>query len=176
MKNTYLIPYTALFIALFTALSYISIPFFPVPFTLQTLAVLLASAVMKRYAVYPAILYLLLGILGLPVFHNGMAGIGILCGPTGGYLVGFIPAACIVGICYEQTKFIIRVFGLIAGVILILLCGTGWLVISSGMEIWTAFLVGFAPFIPGDLIKALLCFVIVQRLEDAGVTLSGRLS
>lgn len=174
MKHTYIIPYSALFIALITAFSYVSIPFFPVPFTLQTLAVLLAGVVMKRYAVYPVVLYIVLGSLGLPVFHNGMAGIGILLGPTGGYLIGFIPAACIAGICYEQNRTIIRVLGLVTGTVLILTCGMGWLILSSGMELWTAFLVGFAPFLPGDLVKVILCVMIARKLEDAGVTLPGR--
>ncbi len=78
------IAYSAAFIGLITLGSWISVPCIPVPFTLQTLFVLLAGAVMKRYAVIPVSLYVILGALGLPLFHNGVAGIGVLLGPTGG--------------------------------------------------------------------------------------------
>ena len=173
MRHTHLIPYSALFIALIAAFSFISIPFFPVPLTLQTLAVLLAGAVMKRYAVYPVTLYIILGILGLPVFHNGMAGIGMLFGPTGGYIIGFIPAVCIVGICYERST-IARAFGLVSGTLIIYLFGISWLIVSTGMDPYAAVLVGLIPFLPGDLIKAFLCFLIAKKIETAGFTLSGR--
>src|SRR5512136_390785 len=95
------IGYSAVFIGLITLGSWISVPWIPVPFTLQTLFVLLAGAVMKRYAVIPVSLYVILGALGLPLFHNGIAGIGVLLGPTGGYLIGFIFAALATGLAYE---------------------------------------------------------------------------
>ncbi len=174
IRHTHLIPYTALFIALIAVFSYISIPFFPVPITLQTLAVLLAGAVMRRYAIYPVTLYILLGVLGLPVFHNGLGGVGLLLGPTGGYLAGFIPAACIAGLCYEQKGTIIRVTGLIIATLIILASGMFWLIISAGMDLWAAAFVGFLPFLPGDLIKAFLCFIIAEKIEAAGVSLPER--
>lgn len=65
---------------------------------------LLAAAVMKRYAVIPVGLYVLLGTLGLPIFHNGTAGIGILLGPTGGFLIGFVVMAGIAGLLFEKQS------------------------------------------------------------------------
>ena len=97
------IAYSAACIGLITLGSWISIPCIPVPFTLQTLFVLLTGMVMKRYAVIPVSLYVILGALGLPLFHNGIAGIGVLLGPTGGYLTGFIVAALITGLAYEHS-------------------------------------------------------------------------
>ena len=94
LRRSRRVAYTAAFIGLITLGGWISVPFVPVPFTLQTFFVLLAAAVMKRDAVIPVTLYVALGALGLPVFHNGIAGFGVLLGPTGGYLLGFIPAAC----------------------------------------------------------------------------------
>ena len=102
LRRSRRVAYTAAFIGLITLGGWISVPFVPVPFTLQTFFVLLAAAVMKREAVIPVTLYVLLGTLGLPVFHNGVAGFGVLLGPTGGYLAGFIPAALIAGIAYES--------------------------------------------------------------------------
>ena len=64
--------------------------FFLIFLTLQTLFILLAGVVMKRYAILPVSLYVILGALGLPVFHSVVTGFGILLGPTGGYLIGFI--------------------------------------------------------------------------------------
>ena len=79
------IAYSAACIGLIALGGWISIPCIPVPFTLQTLFVLLTGAVMKRYGAVPVALYILLGTLGLPLFHNGMTGPGVLLGPTGGY-------------------------------------------------------------------------------------------
>ena len=157
-KKSLLLSYTAVFIALIAAGSWVSVPVPPVPFTLQTMMVLLCAAVMKRYAVIPVMLYLVLGCLNLPVFHNGTAGIGILLGPTGGYFIGFIFAALIAGYLYESEKTVMHVIGLILATIIILLSGTVWLVLSTGMTFMTAMIAGFIPFIIGDSIKLVLAF------------------
>jgi biotin transport system substrate-specific component len=156
---------TAAFTGLIALGSWISIPFVPVPFTLQTLFVLLSGAVMKRYAVFPASLYLLMGILGIPVFHSGTAGIGILLGPTGGYLIGFVPGAFVTGILSERPERTARVLGIILGDGIIFLCGLLWLTISTGLSISTAFLIGVLPFIPGDVVKGYAVWLIGERLE-----------
>jgi len=156
--------YTAAFIGLIAIGSWISIPCIPVPFTLQTLFVLLAGAVMKRYAVIPVFLYVLLGTLGLPLFHNGLAGIGILLGPTGGYLIGFIAAALVTGLAYEQASRPIRICGLAAATILIYACGVAWLMYSLDRGFIPAFMAGAVPFVIGDSIKAAAAWVIADRL------------
>jgi len=137
----------------------------PVPFTLQTFFVLLAAAVMKRDAVIPVTLYVLLGALGLPLFHNGTAGVGILLGPTGGYLIGFIPAALIAGLAYESTSVVARVGGLACAAMLVLLCGVAWLVASTGMPLAAALVLGMAVFIPGEAVKAGAVYVLGQELS-----------
>src|SRR5512136_2185677 len=117
------IGYSAVFIGLITLGSWISVPWVPVPFTLQTLFVLLAGAVMKRAAVIPVSLYVLFGALGLPLFHNGIAGPGVLLGPTGGYLIGFIFAGLVAGLAYEYRSRAIRICGLVAATGVIYLFG-----------------------------------------------------
>lgn len=164
-RRSLFISQTAACVGLIIIGSWISIPFFPVPITLQTLFVLLSGAVMKRYGVIPPALYVLMGAMNLPVFHNGTAGIGILLGPTGGYILGFIPCALLVGLIYEYRSRIWRMAGLVAGDVLILCCGMGWLCISAGLLVWEAFLVGFLPFIAGDLLKAIAAYSIAQRLD-----------
>lgn len=159
-----LIAFTAAFIGLITLGSWISVPCIPVPFTLQTLFVLLAGAVMKRYAVIPVFLYILLGALGLPLFHNGLAGIGVLLGPTGGYLIGFIAAALVTGLSYEHASRPVRVLGLAIATILVYSCGVAWLMYSLDREFIPAFLAGALPFVIGDAVKAAAAYVIADRL------------
>lgn len=158
------IAYSAAFIALIALGSWVSVPFFPVPLTLQTLFVLLAGAVMHRNAVIPVTLYILLGALGLPVFHNGIAGIGILLGPTGGFLIGFIPAALIVGLAYETKNARVHVIGLALASLIIYAFGISWLLYSTGMGIAAALAIGMLPFILGDVIKASAAYIIAQKL------------
>jgi len=158
------IAYTATFIGLITLGGWISVPFVPTPFTLQTFFVLLAGAVMKRDAVIPVALYVLLGALGLPVFHNGVAGIGVLLGPTGGYLIGFIPAALVAGIACESHSPARRILGLAGASVLILLCGVAWLIGSTGMAPSAAFVLGMAIFLPGDAVKTGAAYLVAQHL------------
>lgn len=160
-----IITHTTLFIAMTAVFSWISIPFIPVPITLQTLGVFLTGAVMKRYAAIPMALYLVLGAIGLPVFHNGAAGPGVLLGPTGGFLIGFVPAALLVGLCYEQHGEKIQVAGLALGTLIIYLFGLSWLVLSVPMNLVAAFTAGMLPFIPGDIIKDTAAFLIARRVK-----------
>jgi len=164
LQKSRTIAYSAAFIGLMGLGAWVSIPFFPVPLTLQTLFVLLAGAVMKRYAVIPVSLYVLLGALGLPVFHTGVAGFGILLGPTGGYLIGFIFAALVVGLAYERESVTIRISGLLAGTGIIYVCGVAWLMYSLTIGLIPAVLSGVLPFIPGDLIKIYAAYMIAKRL------------
>jgi biotin transport system substrate-specific component len=158
------IAYTAVFIGLITVGGWISVPFVPSPFTLQTFFVLLAGAVMKRDAVVPVALYVLLGAAGLPVFHNGTSGIGVLLGPTGGYLIGFIVAALLAGLAYESSRPAIHMAGLAAAAVLILACGVVWLVVSTGMAPAVAFILGMLIFLPGDLVKAGAAYLVARHL------------
>jgi biotin transport system substrate-specific component len=158
------IAYSAAFIGLITLGSWISIPCIPVPFTLQTMFVLLAGAVMKRYAVIPVSLYVILGALGLPLFHNGIAGIGVLLGPTGGYLIGFIVAALVTGLAYESPSRPVHICGLVLATLIIYAGGIGWLMYSLDREFIPAFIAGALPFIIGDAIKAGAAYLIAERL------------
>lgn len=159
-----ILAYSGTFIALIAAGSWISIPFPPVPLTLQTLFVLLSGIVMKRYAVIPAALYVLLGAVGLPIYHNGTAGLGVLLGPTGGFLVGFIPAALVAGLAYEHKSPTAQVGGLIAATVLIYSFGVAWLAFSASLSLYQAILVGVVPFAIGDLVKVAAAYTIGKRV------------
>ncbi len=159
-----ILAYSGTFVALIAAGSWISIPLPPVPMTLQTLFVLLAGIVMKRYAVIPVALYVLLGAMSLPIFHNGTAGLGVLLGPTGGFLIGFIPAAFIAGLAYEQESPQYRVAGLVAACTIYLSTGVVWLSYSASIPLLQAILLGVAPFLIGDTLKAAAAYTIGKRV------------
>jgi biotin transport system substrate-specific component len=153
-RRALIIAETAAFIGLISIGSWISIPFLPVPITLQTLFVLLAGIVMRRYAVIPVTLLILFGVMNFPVFHNGASGIGVLLGPTGGYIIGFIPAALLVGLAYEKDSKPVHIAGIFAAEASLYSLGVGWLSLSTGMSLLQATIIGVLPFIPGDIIKA----------------------
>lgn len=159
------ITHTGTFAALLAAGAWISIPFVPVPLTLQTLFLFLAAGFMKRYAVAPVLLYLLLGALNFPVFHNGAAGIGVFLGPTGGFLLGFVPAAFVSGLCFERHSWQVQWAGMAMGACIFYACGVAWLSYSSGLSVPAAVLAGAVPFIPGDLIKAFAAYTVTERFS-----------
>jgi biotin transport system substrate-specific component len=158
------IAYSAAFIGLIALGSWISLPVGSIPFTLQTLFVLLAGIVMHRAGAVPVLLYCILGILGLPLFHNGMAGIGVLLGPSGGYLVGFIFAALVTGLAYEHDSPVIRILGLGAATAVIYLFGVAWLMYSLHLGFIPAVVTGVIPFLIGDAIKAAAAYLIGQKI------------
>ncbi len=164
LQRSRIIAHSAAFIGLISIGAWVSIPFFPVPLTLQTLFVLLAGAVMKRNALIPVSLYVILGALGLPVFHTGATGFGILLGPTGGFLAGFVLAALIVGLCYECGSSIMKITGLLAGTGVIYLCGVSWLMYSLSIGFIPAVISGILPFVPGDVMKGYAVYKIAGRL------------
>ncbi len=97
--------YASLLAALTAAGAYLAIPIGPVPIVLQNLFILLAGLLLgSRWGLASVGVYLLAGALGLPVFAGGLGGIGRLVGPTGGYLVGFLPAVFVIGWITEKTK------------------------------------------------------------------------
>jgi biotin transport system substrate-specific component len=136
----------------------VNLPFSPVPITSQTLAVLLAGAVLgSRRGLLSAIAYIGYGVMGLPVFAGGAAGIAHLIGPTGGYLLGFVLAAYITGFLSEKgwgRYFVSTFLAMLLGNIALYIFGLGWLAIYIGAD--NVLTMGLYPFIPGDLLKLLI--------------------
>ncbi|MEN6343574.1 MAG: biotin transporter BioY [Methanospirillum sp.] len=156
---------TATLVALIGAGAWVSIPFVPVPLTLQTLFVLLSGVMLRRWGFLPPLCYLLLGVLGLPVFHNGLAGVGVLIGPTGGFMVGFVAAGLISGLAYERRERPVRMVGLVMAGLAVYIFGATWLSVSTGMPFVAAVAVGALPFLPGDLLKTAVAYTLGERLE-----------
>ena len=133
----------------------IPLPFTPVPITGQTFAVLLVGASLgSRRGAASLVLYLLLGLLGLPFFAGGTSGLSALLGPTGGYLVGFVLAATLVGSLAARgldRRVPGALLAFLAGEIVIYLFGVAWLSVYLGIK--QAIVAGFLPFLIGDAIK-----------------------
>ncbi len=159
-----------LWIALFTILTAVAarveIPHEPIPFTLQTLVVLLAGAFLgPRNGAISQLAYVALGILGAPVFAGGAFGFGVLLGPTGGYLIGFPVAAAITGALVGGRKHLLWVFfSLASGLVAIFTCGTAYLYAWFIHDFPTAFSTGFLIFSLWDLIKLFAATMIYHEL------------
>src|SRR3954452_19767916 len=149
----------ALFAAIIGVMSQITITLPLVPITGQTLAIGLAATILgSRYGTLSVILYLIIGSAGVPVFAEFSGGISKLVGPTGGFLVGFIPAAFIIGLYMGKWGFNFKnaLIANIIGMIITLFFGTVWLKISADLSWIAAFSGGFTPFVIVGIIKAAL--------------------
>jgi biotin transport system substrate-specific component len=162
--------YASLFGALTAVGAYIIIPLPPVPITLQTLFMGLAGTLLGgRLAALSQIVYLLLGIIGLPVFAGGKAGLGILFGPTGGYLIGFVAAAFVIGrlaSLRERPGFVWLCLSLVAGTAVLYTLGVLQLSLVARLAPLKALAVGVLPFLPGDAIKIILAVIIALKLRE----------
>ena len=153
LRDLLLIITSSLFVAAFAQ---IEIPLQPVPITGQTFAVLLVGATLgsKRGAASLA-LYLAEGALGLPFFAGGAAGLTYVVGATGGYLIGFIVAAYVIGLLAErglERSIRTSILPFLAGTLVIYLFGVSWLAIVLG-SFQKAVAAGLLPFLIGDAIK-----------------------
>ena len=148
----------------------IPLPFTPVPLTLQTLVVLLLGAALgRKYGTVTQASYILLGAIGMPIYAGASFGLMHLAGPTGGYLIGFIAAAYLIGKLIPKTHSVsfIKIFGvMLLGSIVILLLGTIQLSILLHLSWHQAFIAGFLPFIPGDIIKSIIAARIYHRIQN----------
>mgnify|MGYP001626153523 FL=1 len=138
----------------------IPLPFTPIPITGQTFAVLFLAILMgTRVGTLSSLFYVLFGGLGLPWFAGARGGWAVLAGPTGGYLIGFILAALLVGYLCDHFAWARRLPGLIAGLLVanfLVIHGLGilWLGAVTGTHsLSKLLLLGSLPFVPGDLLK-----------------------
>ncbi|MBU6384175.1 MAG: biotin transporter BioY [Verrucomicrobia bacterium] len=144
--------------------SYLVIPlwFTPVPIVTQNAVVLLMAALLgARRGGVATFAYLAQGAMGLPVFAGGVGGVAKFLGPTGGYLLGYLIAAFVVGYIADRRKTMTSaVVAMIAGNGIIYLCGSIYLSTFVGLS--KVFALGVAPFLIGDLIKTVVCLKILQ--------------
>ena len=136
----------------------VHLPFTAVPITGQTFAVLLLAGLLgAQRGVATVLAYLGEGAIGLPVFANGGAGAAYLAGPTGGYLIGFVAAAWIVGRLAQRgwdRRFVTTAAAMTFGTVAIFLCGMSWYAVFVGpLQVFAG---GLLPFLPGGIVKIVL--------------------
>ena len=143
----------------------IPLPFTPVPLTLQTFFVLLSGALLGRKLGFISQAgYLLLGLLGVPLFTGYTAGALYFYGVTAGYIVGFLPAALISASLKKEDHWGVVFAKLSLADAVILAAGTLWLKLSLGISLGAAALLGFVPFIVGDLLKIFVGAALYKKL------------
>lgn len=160
---------SALFAALIAGGAFVTIPIGPVPFTLQVLFVLLAGMILgPRLAMLAVAVYLALGLIA-PVYAGGASGVGTLVGPTGGFLVGFVPAALVAGWLSRSAAPSTGRFVLagVAGLVPIYAVGATWLGLQLNLDAGPAIGTGVLPFVAADVVKAGLAAVVASSLVSS---------
>lgn len=141
------------------------VPWVPVPFTFQTVAVLVIAAILgAELGTWAILTYLIEGALGLPVFSKFNSGIAWILGPTGGYLLGLLPAVYVAGNLLKKTSNLLGIFAaVVSSFTIIFVCG--WLHLSNIIGFQTAYQLGVAPFVITELFKAIIAVVAISRIK-----------
>ena len=156
--------------AIICVLGPLSIQIGPVPISFTNLAIYLGLYILgTKRGTISYLVYLLLGLVGVPVFSAFTAGPQKLFGPTGGYLIGFIPLAIIAGVFIEKSgrKFVLSMVGMILGTAVCYVFGTVWLAFQAHYTFAQALAAGVTPFILGDLIKMVVVALIAPQIYKA---------
>ena len=153
----------ALFAALTAVSAQVVIPMGPVPVNLALLPLLICGALLPlRFALASVLVYIGMGGAGLPVFAGMAGGPGVLLGPTGGYIIGYV--LCVAVTSLLMGKGVKRPVAMVVGVAACYALGTPWLMVSAGMSLPQALLSGVIPFILGDILKVFLASYLAKRL------------
>ena len=178
---------TGLSIALIAAGAFVTVPFGPIPFTLQTLSLGIVICLLpSTYSIAAVAGYLALGCLGMPVFSGMRGGIGVLAGPTGGFLIGFLFAAVLIALVRNhllasehgsvvaepksRPLWFLPAVDALSLLILTLVyntLGTLWFMVSTGASLSAALVACIVPFIVPDIFKAVAAFICVQPVRAA---------
>ena len=157
----------ALFVSLCAACSQIVIPLPMIPINLALFSVHLTGALLgaKRGSL-SMVVYLLMGLFGIPVFHGFTAGPGVLLGPTGGYIIGYIFTAAIAGWTVNRvgTVFWKLFLGMSTGVLTCYLFGTLWFMALMGMGFWESLAICVFPFLIGDGVKIVMAVLLTRKM------------
>lgn len=161
-KNVVLMCFSAFFVVFLCVCGMVSFPLIGgVSFTLQTFGVALCGYVLGvGWSNICILAYISLGFVGFPVFSGLGAGIGVIAGPTGGFLVGFIPLGLACAVSKKIKPLMLQLLISFLGLAVCHIMGVLWLWIQSGGTFYSAFAVGSFPFIIKDLILVFAAFFI----------------
>ena len=166
--KTYEITMTALMAAVTCILAPLSIPIGPVPISFTNLAIYLSLYLLGwKKGTISYLIYLLLGLVGLPVFSGFNGGLTRLAGPTGGYIIGYVVSAYVTGWVLERFgKRTVKTLALsiLAGWLVTYSFGTLWFSYITHTSFTAALSLCVIPFLPGDLLKTCITIVLVRRL------------
>lgn len=146
----------------------IPLPVSPVPISLTNLVLLISVYILGwKDASISFIIYLLLGLAGLPVFSGFSGGLGKIAGPTGGYLAGFIFMTVIAGLAVDifSGKRLPAVIGMALGTAVAYAFGTAWLAIQMDLTFISALSIGVLPYLAGDTLKIILAVIAGPMLK-----------
>jgi len=155
------------FTAIIAVLAQIIIPLpYGVPITLQTLAIPLAGVVLgSKRGTITTILYILIGAVGLPVFAGFTGGLGVVLGPTGGFILSFPFLALAAGLGAEKNNIWWLWGGIVTGVLVNYLCGVVYYSIFTSNDLITSFIACVLVFIPGDILKVISVGLLGERIR-----------
>ena len=163
--------YIAISVALLCVSAWITIPG-TVPFTLQTFAVFLILGLLgAKNGLFAILIYILLGIIGLPVFASFKGGIGVILGPTGGYILGFIFSAFIYYIfsLFIKNENVLYIFGSLLGLLGCYFLGTIWFYYiysdTNTISLSYILMVCVIPFIIPDILKIIISFIVLKNIK-----------
>lgn len=150
-----------MFAALIGVMGYVSfpIPFSPVPISGQTLVIMLIGLMLTpKQAFYSVSVWLLVGIVGAPVFSGGRGGLAVLGSPSGGYIIGFLIGAVVISYLRGKTGNVVKMYlaTIIGGILVIYACGVPVMAFLLEMDFATALKAGALPFLIGDFIKVFI--------------------
>jgi biotin transport system substrate-specific component len=176
LAQTHGLVWVSLFAALIAVGSYLHFPLGPVPISLQVLFVLMAGFILGPKGGSMAVgLYILAGLVGLPVFYGGHGGLGHVLGPTGGYIIGFIPAVFVTGwagrwIQREPLPWMAGIGITVSAYVFLYAIGLFWLRHILDTSWAKAFAVGMFPFLISDALQIALCLSAVRYMQKQGLT------
>lgn len=159
----------SLFAALTAVGALIALPIGPVPIVLQNFFVMLMALLLgPRWGLAGMGAYLLAGALGLPVFAGGTSGLARFAGPTGGYLLGYLPCVALIGWIAARGRGhrLVDALALVCGTAALYSCGAVWLKLVTGMTWGKALAVGILPFLPGDIAKIIAAILVIKSLRQ----------
>ncbi|QCR32754.1 biotin transporter BioY [Lysinibacillus sp. SGAir0095] len=172
--KTYSYVVTAFGAAIIAVLAQMTIPLPLIPITGQTLAIgLIVTILGKKNGTLAVLLYILLGAIGLPVFSGFSGGLAVIVGPTGGYIIGFLVQAYLMGLYMDKfgVNYTHSIIANLIGMVITLTFGTTWLKIVGDLSWTAAFMGGVYPFIIVGIIKAVAAawigVIVRNRLESA---------
>lgn len=167
--TTHDIAYAGAAVALLAVSAWVTVPVGPVPFTLQTMAVtFVALSMTPRRAMTSICCYVLVGAVGVPVFSGFRGGVGVIAGPTGGFVIGFVFGVAAAGaiLAWRRTRLTEGLAAFVAVAVSYLL-GWAWLMVSAHLGAVAALMAGCVPFVIPDVVKVFVGVEVARAVRSA---------